>query len=178
MCNSFSLLIILNAILLALALNSPCACANDKFVGLYRGINQRGINQRFNFEITQKGDLYTIKTGSWVGTGFWDRTNRQYEGVFRYKNEPAGKLMKFKRGGEAYNSVGYHRIEPLGKGKYLVHWKQDVSRPREEGTYIIERIPEAEIEVENNSKVIKMPNRASVYFDRFDLCENNWCFKK
>ena len=82
----------------------------EGFAGLYYEVNGAGNPIRI---VDVGDDRFEIHTPNWTGIGFWDRLRNCYEGVYRYPGHPWGDS-------DRYDVVGYHRMQPLGEGKFKV----------------------------------------------------------
>jgi len=76
---------------------------------------------------------YSISCEQWDGMAFWDKTNKSYEGVFRYNdghNLPAGEEG-------VKNAVGYHNFKMSEDGGVTVSLQWDLSKDASETSYTL-----------------------------------------
>lgn len=111
----------------------------ESLAGLYYEVNGAADPIRI---VNVGVDRFEVHTPSWTGLGFWDRLRNCYEGVYRYR-DPYG-------GGEVCEVVGFHRMKPLGNGRFKVTAMGSLNADLPVVPYEIKRVDEGAVESSNS----------------------------
>lgn len=118
------------AALVTLLLGIPAASAGPRGIsGTYTEAGKKAI-----VTISDLGEgRYEIKAPTWTGIGFWDESEKSYEGVFQY-HDKSGR-------------AGHQRVVKVTDEVIAVSWKESLFNKSDQGNYQLVRVTQPVVTV-------------------------------